>query len=413
MTSVRPSPNGGFSSASSSSLSAPNSPSLRSAHHTPSHSPWSSPRPTPLSLAALSASAVEFKFSGSASEFRPSPSSNHGSVSGHNTPIRSRSPVNAHQAQATWAFTSSPLGTPKYGGGLSGGGSLSAASSPGYFARHLEPGVLGSLGGKERIPRLPWADATDSSGESNAEDVVEEHDWAEGPSYPRVDSPQAKQGMGGGWDPFEMNEEGDSAYYTGENGHEGEYEEGQEGLEGATGLGGMGAYSMTPFDVLCSVFTGSNVSAAILEEALAMTGWDVDAAIECACCSLALLRALANLLARLADIIETQPQPGRPPPSFPNSAPSSPPQMPRMVSASGSRPLVVSRDSFDGYVGGNGGRGSPMGGQRWASGASTPTGGSADAGRGVGGRVCRYWLEGRCLRSDCKFSHDLGKALCK
>ena len=130
--------------------------------------------------------------------------------------------------------------------------------------------------------------------------------------------------------------------------------------------------------------------------------------------SLALSSCRAEpLAARCADIIDTESNPGRPLSSFPTSAPGSPPQLPRMVSASGSRPLVISRDSFDGYVGGNGGRGSPMGGQKWASGSSTPTGSSADAGRSVGGRVCRYWLEGRCLRSDCKFSHDVGKAVCK
>lgn len=168
-------------------------------------------------------------------------------------------------------------------------------------------------------------------------------------------------------------------------------------LSGPSGLGGMGAYQMSPFDHLLSIFSSSEIEASVLEEALEVSGWDVDKAIE--------------------HIIETQPLPSSsedgtlpppgiimaPPPGFPLLAP-----LPRTVASSGSRPLVVSRDSFDGY----GGRGSPSGGQRWGSRPQTPTGGQGE-GRGVGGRVCRYYLSGNCLRSDCKFSHDVGKAVCK
>ena len=176
-------------------------------------------------------------------------------------------------------------------------------------------------------------------------------------------------------------------------------------LVGPAGLGGMGAYRMTPFDHLHSIFASSNISPAVLEEALVMTGFDVDGAIDY--------------------IIETQPAGGaggdnsRSASPAPPLGPPPPPQQPprATVAMSGSRPLVVSRDSFDGYMAGQGGRGSPAlsgAAQRWqpaaGGGPPPPTG---DNGRGVGGRVCRYYLSGSCLRSDCRFSHDVGKAVCK
>ncbi|PKI84193.1 hypothetical protein MVES1_002339 [Malassezia vespertilionis] len=38
---------------------------------------------------------------------------------------------------------------------------------------------------------------------------------------------------------------------------------------------------------------------------------------------------------------------------------------------------------------------------------------SAPANAAEGARVCRYFLAGECRRSDCRFSHDLNKALCR
>lgn len=294
-------------------------------------------------------------------------------------------------------------------------------SSPGFFPRHLEAGVYHQQA-KGKIPRLPWADATESGGESLGGDDEDEEDDPEPRDYAAYVHTAADDEWGelqrqqqgyqpfsdghppsvgaGAWDPF------DSTEY--DDGEDGEYAEGYtptiehgagqdpyaSSLDG--GLGGIGAYSMTPFDVLHSVFAGSDVSPAVLEEALVMCGWDCDQAIEY--------------------IIETQPGGGFGgddediPRSFAGTPTSQLPPQVRTAIASGSRPLVVSRDSFDGYVGGNGGRGSPSGGPRWQPRPSTPNG---DAGRGVGGRVCRYYLSGNCLRSDCKFSHDVGKAVCK
>ncbi|KAM0750658.1 hypothetical protein T439DRAFT_380537 [Meredithblackwellia eburnea MCA 4105] len=465
---------------SSSSRSAPNSPfrsQSPSLRQTPTHSPWSSPRPAPLTL-TLNAAAAEFKFSAGASEFRPG--------SGQSSPIgirsRSPNPMTAQAAQERWAATSSPLGTPKYasstaasiaGGG--GSGYNSAVSSPSYFPRHLEAGVKQQLA-KKKIPRLPWADSTDSGSElgerdnyggSNAATDTDDDDVSGGnngeasvaylhtqPAEEEWDELQRQQSgyrpfgdeddgsgppdgvrapfgaNGQHWDPFQSHEYG-GGYAEGYTptletaGGAGagyalpemddDAAEFAQALAGG-GISGVGAYQMTPFDVLHSVFAGSYISPNVLEEALVMTGFDVDAAIQY--------------------LIDTQPEGGfgagpngshvstptspyppplnpPPPPGIvPNQMPmAQQPPRPQFV-ASGSKPLVVSRDSFDGYVGGNGGRGSPSGGPRWQSTQNQNQNGGEQQ-RGVGGRVCRYYLAGNCLRSDCKFSHDVGKAVCK
>ncbi|PLW55207.1 hypothetical protein PCANC_03237 [Puccinia coronata f. sp. avenae] len=36
-----------------------------------------------------------------------------------------------------------------------------------------------------------------------------------------------------------------------------------------------------------------------------------------------------------------------------------------------------------------------------------------DLDQGPSSRVCRFYLQGCCLRSDCKFSHDIGKVICR
>jgi hypothetical protein len=220
-------------------------PSSSSSHHfhSPSPSPWNSPRPTSLAL-QLNATALEFKFSAGASEFRPDSAGS-----------RSRSPATqAQQAQATWAFTSSPLGTPKY----LGSPASSVKSSASYFPAHLEANSI--------IPRLPWAE--DSSRPSSPVRSNEN-------SYPYLNSQSHLNsnsnggGAGGGgdnldggspipesygafgnqgaaWDPFETNEERVGDNYDDND----QYQDVSNDL----GLGGIGAYQMTPFDVLHSVF---------------------------------------------------------------------------------------------------------------------------------------------------------------
>ncbi|KAG6890301.1 hypothetical protein C0995_009507 [Termitomyces sp. Mi166 len=129
---------------------------------------------------------------------------------------------------------------------------------------------------------------------------------------------------------------------------------------------------MTPFDVLTSVF-GSTLAPSELEEALAANGYDFD-------------RAMAWLVDRGP---ATQP----------------PPQV-RMQSMGG-RVTLVSRDPM-----GNG-RGSRNNFPN-TNGPRYTTNGTGRARPVPGGnRVCRYFMAGECLRADCRFSHDLERALCR
>ncbi|PCH44392.1 hypothetical protein WOLCODRAFT_26736 [Wolfiporia cocos MD-104 SS10] len=130
---------------------------------------------------------------------------------------------------------------------------------------------------------------------------------------------------------------------------------------------------MTPFDVLSSVF-GATLAPSELEEALASNGYDFE-------------RAMTWLVDRQM---------------------ASPPQnssVPRIQSL-GNRVQLVSRDAI--MRGGRGGffPNTPPGarnGQRFVNGRPVPG----------GNRVCRYFLAGECLRADCRFSHDLERALCR
>ncbi|RPD64303.1 hypothetical protein L226DRAFT_460365 [Lentinus tigrinus ALCF2SS1-7] len=127
---------------------------------------------------------------------------------------------------------------------------------------------------------------------------------------------------------------------------------------------------MTPFDVLSSVF-GATLAPSELEEALAANGYDFE-------------RAMSWLVDRS---MTNHPTPSQP-----------------RIQSVGNRVMLVQRDghgvrggraSFHGPQGRNGGRfvnGRPAQG---------------------GNRVCRYFLAGECLRADCRFSHDLERALCR
>ncbi|KAH9933329.1 uncharacterized protein B0H18DRAFT_1208064 [Fomitopsis serialis] len=132
---------------------------------------------------------------------------------------------------------------------------------------------------------------------------------------------------------------------------------------------------MTPFDVLSSVF-GATLAPSELEEALAQNGYDFE-------------RAMTWLVDR----------------SLNSPAQTSGP--PRIQSM-GNRVMMVSRDGNGMVRGGRGGLGSPgalgvRNGQRFVNGRAVPG----------GNRVCRYFLAGECLRADCRFSHDLERALCR
>ncbi|GAA6058961.1 hypothetical protein JCM10212_001671 [Sporobolomyces blumeae] len=448
-----PSNNAGLSSSMSSASS-----------RSPAASPWSSPKPAALSLNPNSSA---FKFSAGANEFRPGGAggSGHASPSTPGTPnrIRSPMPMTAQQAQQNWALHHSPLSTPKHSVPPSAPGS--AVSSPSYFPRQLD--VKAALAAnKTKGPRVPWADLSDSSGAENEDGDegyghsarIDDHqlppdsgmafhqptgsgyhsplipvDPAYAPVPQWVEPPQQPVE---GYFPYPvypppgpaLNEYGD---YVNPHQYEPQYEpqyaypsdgthtpthgglrpvpsapgpafitlpgpapgempsiDFANQLEGSSGLGGIGAYAMTPFDHLHSIFAESDVSEALLEEALTATGFDVDKSIE-----YIIDQQLGNR------------PPGFAPPLDPSAGLLDGLPQNRMIASSGSRPLVISRDSFDGFGRGDGGRGAA----RFGSRPQTPAG----DGRGVGGRVCRFYLAGNCLRSDCKFSHDVGKAVCK
>ncbi|BGP71649.1 hypothetical protein NBRC10513v2_005031 [Rhodotorula toruloides] len=420
----------------------------------PSGSPWSSPKPATISLNPASGA---FKFSVGASEFTPGGAgSGKASPAIPGSPLRARSPMpmTAQQAQQNWTLNHSPLSTPKHSQPPSMQGTASAASSPGYFPRQLDSPGTGA--GKARIPRLPWADLSDAGGADEDADPSSariddtalppetiaafggENSSLYSPAIP-IDQAYADQyPVEGGEAQWVEHPEGGGYFYPTQayppQGYPAEYGSYQGGpmydpsgmfpgdgtitpggtfmprgpgpafitlpgpapgempsidfanqLSGSSGMGGIGAYAMTPFDHLHSIFAGSDVPENVLEEALQQSGFDVDKAIEY--------------------IIDQQL--GNAPPVPPGALPPPglEPVQPRGYGGTGSRPLIISRDSFDAFSGGNGGRGSP----RWGARSGTPTG----EGRGKSGRVCRFYLAGNCLRADCQFSHDVSKAVCK
>lgn len=160
---------------------------------------------------------------------------------------------------------------------------------------------------------------------------------------------------------------------------------------------------MTPFDVLYSIFSNAGDEAPQwtpeqIEEALASHNWDVDAT--------------------LASIFESGDQ-------LPTSSsrtlgiPGTPPcaRSPRLMPAvAGVRAgvNVMARDSFSSYRGGRTASYGSRAGTPPIRGGVPMSPGPSGQGGGVGpGRVCRYFLAGDCRRADCRFSHDLNKALCK
>ncbi|KAF9523063.1 hypothetical protein CPB83DRAFT_776084 [Crepidotus variabilis] len=150
---------------------------------------------------------------------------------------------------------------------------------------------------------------------------------------------------------------------------------------------------MTPFDVLSSVF-GSTLAPSELEEALAVNSYDFD-------------HAMAWLIDR------TLPPGGMPSP--PAAAVQGGPG--GRIQNMGGRVNVVSREAMGSLRGG-----APINengtGIRGGFGAQAQAAQRAPRyvnGRPVpsGNRVCRYFVAGECLRADCRFSHDLERALCR
>ncbi|KAJ6591848.1 hypothetical protein DFH09DRAFT_1259352 [Mycena vulgaris] len=121
---------------------------------------------------------------------------------------------------------------------------------------------------------------------------------------------------------------------------------------------------MTPFDVLSSVF-GSTLAPSELEDALAANGYDFE-------------RAMAWLVDRAVPVQQQSPQ--------------------LRIQQMGGRVTVVAREPARGR-----GAPDPRSPPRYVNGR--PAQG--------GNRVCRYFVAGECLRADCRFSHDLERALCR
>ncbi|KAJ7576818.1 hypothetical protein C8J56DRAFT_836724 [Mycena floridula] len=134
---------------------------------------------------------------------------------------------------------------------------------------------------------------------------------------------------------------------------------------------GMLTDGMTPFDVLSSVF-GTTLAPSELEEALAANAYDFE-------------RAMAWLVDRALPPAQT-------------------PQI--RTQNMGGRLALVSRDPVQA------GRGAGYPNQT-SPGRGAPRYVNGRPAAGGGNRVCRYFVAGECLRADCRFSHDLERALCR
>ncbi|KAF8449124.1 hypothetical protein L210DRAFT_977922 [Boletus edulis BED1] len=128
---------------------------------------------------------------------------------------------------------------------------------------------------------------------------------------------------------------------------------------------------MTPLDVLSSVF-GSTLAPSELEEALSHNGYDFE-------------KAMAWLVDR--------------------ALPSTPQHTQTRMQSMGGRVTLVTRDGPTGIL--RGGR------SGYTNLARSPGRGTGVRPVPGGNRVCRYYLAGECLRADCRFSHDLERALCR
>ena len=188
-----------------------------------------------------------------------------------------------------------------------------------------------------------------------------------------------------------------------------------------SGLGESGDYIMTPLDVLYSIFAGSDLQHSDLEDALNRNGWDVDRAMEWIINNPNMPSAprLAEEQIDRMNMLSLDPS------QLSGSGALSPARVHTPgLGGSGSRPMIMSRDSFTRHFGPGGKPQSP----RWAAysnDGSRP--GTPRSERGADGyfgagptgqaspstRLCKYYLQGNCLRSDCRFSHDLSKAVCK
>ncbi|PWN91394.1 hypothetical protein FA10DRAFT_66394 [Acaromyces ingoldii] len=192
-------------------------------------------------------------------------------------------------------------------------------------------------------------------------------------------------------------------------------------LNAATSEEEFEGITMTPFDVLSSILTQSGSSQGIswtaeqIEEALASSNWDIDATLKAIMDGGGMPLASAPAPA-LSSSASSSTGLGKTPPTGPRS----PAGGQRFAGGTPGRSgvSVVPREALAAQ------KAMPPSGPRssssapWATGSNAPPpppragplSGPAQLGAG---RVCRYFLAGECRRADCRFSHDLNRALCR
>lgn len=155
---------------------------------------------------------------------------------------------------------------------------------------------------------------------------------------------------------------------------------------------GTGRYWMTPYDELCAALAGTGVSEALIDEALGQTGFDTAKAIDW-------------LLER-----HGIPYPAHPtmlsidhPHQAPSSRDPSPTRRPVSPAHSNSSSPRFTHNKSP----------SPTFQRRIAKINPASSSSVEESDPNPSQRVCRFYLQGCCLRSDCKFSHDVGKAVCR
>ncbi|KAA1088061.1 hypothetical protein PGTUg99_025418 [Puccinia graminis f. sp. tritici] len=201
----------------------------------------------------------------------------------------------------------------------------------------------------------------------------------------------------------------------------------------------LGRYWMSPYDELCAALAGTGVSEALIDQALGQNGFDTSKAIDwllerhgiptqppVSSSSSTSIGGAGGAGAGDPSLLSTVIDPSshfRPSASSANSASSrdhspagkqtrspaaSRPASPRFIPANKSPSPTFQKRPFPNT--------SNIKAFVPSSASSVSASVSADDPAfepGPSHRVCRFYLQGCCLRSDCKFSHDVGKAICR
>ncbi|GAA99321.1 uncharacterized protein L969DRAFT_93783 [Mixia osmundae IAM 14324] len=433
---ISPSPLGPYSP--SSGLLTPSRSSHSISADTEPTSPFGSPRNV-----NLSASASEFRPSPTAFEFKPRSSMGApGSPSPLSSPaLQFRQPAHAASPLGTPRISSSNLANSYFAAAPVMGTTFGSQSSSPLLAKPLLP-----TGRASPIPRDPWTrqdSVSNNSGVSTLSSSTIPSISTSDSSASSLDEPQEQYAMfaaselssngthrsttpgigGSHWDPFDdfgspFDPPEETAQISSTEIPASAAAAAAIAQPGAPidhaggGLGGLGPYSMTPFDVLYSMFAGadSDVSPEELEVALSQTGYEVDKALDYLVSHPGGRGDTASLDMGGLTLDDQTRSPFPEPPRLPG-------RLNLASTPTGNRPLVVSRDSFSRQQGLHPGSiqgglspahsapGSPAFGSR----PLTPSGSTG----GASNRVCRFYLQGSCLRADCRFSHDFSKAVCR